>query len=315
MPHRDAAQPGKNAKPQTDNAAAALQETLVTATQVTDAPSKCHVVAIVNQKGGVGKTTTTVNLATAMAAVGKRVLVVDADQQGNASTGLGIPRAERGAGTYELMFDGMSVEDVARPTMIPNLSIITASPDLAGAEIQLVTAERREYRLKDALARSAKDYDLMLIDCPPSLGLITLNTLVAADALLVPLQVEFYALEGLTSLLQTVEAVRARFNPHLRIEGVVLTMVDKRNSLSEAVARDVRAYFGERVFETVIPRNVRVSEAPSHGKPVLLYDLRCSGSRAYMHLASEMLKKGFGETAPAALDQSEPPPQPLQAAG
>ena len=251
----------------------------------------CRVIAVVNQKGGVGKTTTTVNLATAMAAVNKRVLIVDADPQGNASTGFGIPRSARGAGCYELMFDGLSVEDVACPTIIPNLSIITSSADLAGAEIQLVNAERREFRMKDALERSAKDYDFMLIDCPPSLNLITLNALVAADALLVPLQVEFYALEGMTSLLQTIDAVRARFNPTLEVQGVVLTMYDKRNSLSDAVARDVRAFFGDRVYETVIPRNVRVSEAPSHGKPVLLYDLKCPGSRAYMHLASEVLKR------------------------
>lgn len=251
----------------------------------------CRVIAVVNQKGGVGKTTTTVNLATAMAAVGKRVLIVDADPQGNASTGFGFSRAERGEGCYELMFDGLSVEEVAIATPIPNLSIITSSADLAGAEIQLVNIERRESRMKEALDRSAKDYDFILIDCPPSLNLITLNALVAAHSLLVPLQVEFYALEGMSSLLQTVEAVRARFNPALEIQGVVLTMYDKRNSLSDAVASDVRAFFGEQVYETVIPRNVRVSEAPSHGKPVLLYDLKCPGSRAYMCLASEVLRR------------------------
>jgi chromosome partitioning protein len=251
----------------------------------------CRIYAIVNQKGGVGKTTTAVNLATAMSAVGKRVLIVDADPQGNASTGLGISRAERGAGCYEMMFDGRSVVDVARPTTIPNLSIITSSADLAGAEIQLVNIERRESRMREAFARSAADYDLILIDCPPSLNLITLNALVAADGILVPLQAEFYALEGLSSLLQTVEAIRSRFNPSLKIEGVVLTMYDKRNSLSTAVESDVRSYFGDRVFKTVIPRNVRVSEAPSHGKPVLLYDLKCPGSQAYMQLASELLKK------------------------
>ena len=254
----------------------------------------CRIISVVNQKGGVGKTTTTVNLATAMAAVGKRVLVVDADPQGNASTGFGIVRADRGTGAYELMFDGLSVEDVAVPTLIPNLSVITSSADLAGAEIQLVTTERREFRMKDALDRSAKDYDIVFIDCPPSLNLITLNALIASHAILIPLQPEFYALEGVTSLLQTVEAVRARFNPALEIQGVVLTMYDKRNSLSDAVAADVRAYFGDRVYDTVIPRNVRVSEAPSHGKPVLLYDLKCSGSRAYMQLASEVLKREWG---------------------
>jgi len=226
-----------------------------------------------------------------MSAVGKRVLIVDADPQGNASTGFGISRAERGTGAYELMFDGLSVEDVVVQTAIPNLSIITSSADLAGAEIQLVTTERREYRMKDALERSAKDYDFILIDCPPSLNLITLNALVAAHAILVPLQVEFYALEGMTSLLQTIEAIKVRFNPTLEVQGVVLTMYDKRNSLSEAVAHDVRSYFGDGVYATEIPRNVRVSEAPSHGKPVLLYDLKCPGSRAYMHLASEFLKR------------------------
>jgi len=251
----------------------------------------CRVLAVVNQKGGVGKTTTTINLATAMAAVGKRVLIVDADPQGNASTGFGISRAERGVGCYELMFDGMSVEDVAVPTLVPGLSIITSSVDLAGAEIQLVNVDRRESRMRDALQRSAMNYDFIFIDCPPSLNLITLNSLVAAHGLLVPLQPEFYALEGMTSLLQTIEAVRERFNPGLEIQGVVLTMYDKRNSLSDAVASDVRAFFGERLYETVIPRNVRVSEAPSYGKPVLLYDLKCAGSRAYMLLASEILKR------------------------
>jgi chromosome partitioning protein len=251
----------------------------------------CRVIAIVNQKGGVGKTTTAVNLATAIAAVGKRVLIVDADPQGNASTGFGIARAERGAGCYELMFDGVSVEDTARATPIPNLSIVTSSTDLAGAEIQLVNTERRESRMRDAFARSANNYDFILIDCPPSLNLITLNALVAAHALLVPLQAEFYALEGMSSLLQTIEAVRARFNSGLEIQGVVLTMYDKRNSLSEAVANDVRAFFGDLVYETVIPRNVRVSEAPSHGKPVLLYDLKCSGSQAYMLMAGELLRR------------------------
>lgn len=253
--------------------------------------TSCRVIAIVNQKGGVGKTTTAVNLATAMAAIGKRVLLVDADPQGNASTGFGFPRAERGAGCYELMFDGLAVEDAVLPTIIPNLSIITSSADLAGAEIQLVNTDRRESRMSEALERSAKDYDYILIDCPPSLNLITLNALVAAHSLLVPLQVEFYALEGMSSLLQTVEAVRARFNSALEIQGVVLTMFDKRNSLSEAVASDVRAFFGALVYETIIPRNVRVSEAPSHGKPVLLYDLKCSGSSAYLHLASEVLRR------------------------
>lgn len=254
-------------------------------------PTQCRVFAIVNQKGGVGKTTTTVNLATALAAVGMRVLVVDLDPQGNASTGFGIPRAQRTRGGYEILFDELTVEDVAVPTAIPNLSVITSSADLAGAEIQLVNEPRRESRLREALNRSANHFDYMLIDCPPSLNLLTLNALVAAHSILVPLQVEFYALEGLSSLLQTIEAVRARFNPTLDVAGVVLTMFDRRNGLSEAVAGDVRSYFGEKVFTTVIPRNIRISEAPSHGKPVLLYDLKCPGSRAYMHLASEVLQR------------------------
>ncbi len=275
----------------------------------TSAPAAlpCRILAVVNQKGGVGKTTTTINLATAMAAIGRRVLVVDADPQGNASTGFGIPRAERGAGCYEMMFDGMAVEDVVRETMIPGLFIVTSSADLAGAEIQLVTTERREFRMKDALDRSAKDYDLILIDCPPSLNLITLNALSAADAVLVPLQVEFYALEGMTSLLQTIDAVQARFNPSLEIQGVVLTMYDRRNSLSTAVESDVRAFFKDKVYDTVIPRNVRVSEAPSHGKPVLLYDLKCPGSQAYLHLANEILERESRALEEARAHDAPPP--------
>ncbi len=266
-------------------------------------PPACRVFAIVNQKGGVGKTTTTVNLATALAAVGMRVLVVDLDPQGNASTGFGIPRAARVQGGYEILFEELTVEDVAMPTTIPNLWVVTSSADLAGAEIQLVNEPRRESRLREALNRSANNFDYMLIDCPPSLNLLTLNALVAAHAVFVPLQVEFYALEGISSLIQTVEAVRVRFNPTLDISGVILTMFDRRNGLSEAVAADVRAFFKDKVFNTVIPRNIRISEAPSYGKPVLLYDLKCPGSRAYMHLASELLqreKKLFIDAADSA---------------
>ena len=270
-------------------------------------PARCRVIAVVNQKGGVGKTTTTVNLATALAAVGMRVLVVDLDPQGNASTGFGIPRADRVRGGYEILFDNLTVEDVAMPTVIPNLYVVTSSADLAGAEIQLVNEPRRESRLREALNRSANSFDYMLIDCPPSLNLLTLNALVAADTVLVPLQVEFYALEGISSLIQTVEAVQARFNPALDILGVVLTMFDRRNALSEAVANDVRGYFGGKVFNTMIPRNIRISEAPSHGKPVLLYDLKCSGSRAYMHLASEVLQreKEFDDAQQDAAGQTQ----------
>lgn len=253
--------------------------------------SYCRIIALANQKGGVGKTTTTVNLATAMAAVGKKVLVVDADPQGNASTGFGIPRSKRGMGTYEILAGDARVSEVAQATIIPNLSIITSSTALAGAEIELVTAERREFRLRDGLIEAKDIYDYVLIDCPPSLNMLTLNSLVAADEVLVPLQCEFYALEGVTQLVRTIEKVKQAFNPGLEIQGVVLTMFDRRNSLSDTVAADVRGFFGDKVFETVIPRNVRVSEAPSHGKPVLLYDLKCPGSQAYMHLAREVLMR------------------------
>lgn len=259
--------------------------------QLENSLHNCRIIALANQKGGVGKTTTTVNLATAMAAVGKKVLVVDADPQGNASTGFGIPRSKRGMGTYEILAGDARVSEVAQATLIPNLSIITSSTALAGAEIELVTTSNREFRLREGLQEARDIYDYVLIDSPPSLNMLTLNSLVAADQVLVPLQCEFYALEGVTQLLRTIERVKQAFNPQLEIEGVVLTMFDKRNSLSDTVAADVRDFFGEKVFNTVIPRNVRVSEAPSHGKPVLLYDLKCPGSQAYMHLAREVLTR------------------------
>ncbi|MBP2311595.1 ParA family protein [Azospirillum soli] len=250
-----------------------------------------RVIAIANQKGGVGKTTTTINLATALAAIGKRVLVIDLDPQGNASTGLGIPRADRRVGIYDVLFDSMPLEDAAVVSTVPNLSIITSSVDLSGAEIELVSADQREFRLREAVAKSALEYDYVLIDCPPALGLLTLNALVAAHAVMVPLQCEFYALEGLSHLIRTIERVKRTFNPDLDIHGVVLTMFDKRNNLSDMVAADVRGFFGEKVYDTVIPRNVKVSEAPSHGKPVLIYDMRCPGSQAYIHLAGEVLRR------------------------
>ncbi|MBI3420055.1 MAG: ParA family protein [Proteobacteria bacterium] len=251
----------------------------------------CRVIAIANQKGGVGKTTTAVNLATALAAVNKKVLVVDADPQGNASTGFGVPRSKRGMGTYELLAGEARVSEVAEATIIPNLSLVTSSTALAGAEIELVTADHREIRLRNGLNESRELYDYVIIDSPPSLNMLTINSLVAADEVLVPLQCEFYALEGVSQLLRTIEKVKELFNPNLEILGVVLTMYDKRNSLSDSVADDVRGFFGDKVFETSIPRNVRVSEAPSHGKPVLVYDLRCPGAQAYLHLAKEVLMR------------------------
>ncbi len=249
-----------------------------------------RIIAIANQKGGVGKTTTAINLGTALAAVNKTVLVIDLDPQGNASTGLAIPRAQRGLGSYQVIFGEASVAEAAVESQIPRLSVIPSTVHLSGAEIELVGTHRREFRLREAI-RDVGDYDYVLIDCPPALGLLTLNALTAAHAVLVPLQCEFYALEGLSHLMTTIERVRRAFNPSLEIQGVVLTMFDRRNNLSDMVAEDVRSHLGGRVYETVIPRNVRVSEAPSHGKPVLLYDMNCAGSQAYMHLAGEVLRR------------------------
>ncbi len=253
-----------------------------------------RILAVANQKGGVGKTTTAINLATALVAVQRKVLIIDLDPQGNASTGLGLSQQDREVGSYNLLFGEADLDRVHRPTNIPGLSIVPASMELSGAEIELVNTIKREFKLRDALRSMAalgEGFDYILIDCPPSLGLLTLNAFVASDAVLVPLQCEFYALEGLSHLLRTVERVKRAFNPTLEIQGVVLTMFDKRNNLSEMVASDVRQFLGEKVYQTVIPRNVRVSEAPSHGKPVLLYDLRSAGAQAYVHLASEILRR------------------------
>ncbi len=261
-----------------------------------------RIIAVANQKGGVGKTTTAINLATALAACGKRVLVVDLDPQGNASTGLGVERGDRRTGAYEMLIDQVPIAEATRPTNVPNMWIVPTSPDLAGAEIELIDLERREYRLRDALAKKPLSYDFILIDCPPSLTLLTLNAMVAADCVLVPLQCEFYALEGLSQLIKTIERVKQRLNPVLEIQGVVLTMFDKRSSLNEQVAKDVREHFGDKVYDTAIPRNVRIAEAPSYGMPALLYDIRCAGSQAYILLASEVLKREQGRTGRSLLN-------------
>lgn len=252
-----------------------------------------RVLAVSNQKGGVGKTTTAINLGTALAAIGEKVLIVDMDPQGNASTGLGVPRETRRITIYDVIVDGRSVHDAAVKTAVPGLDIIPADADMSGVEIELSQADRRSYRLRDALSAQSADgrtgYDYVLIDCPPSLNLLTLNAMAAADGVLVPLQCEFFALEGLTQLMKTIDMVRQSLNPTLEIQGLVLTMFDRRNALSGQVAADVRAHFGDKVYDAVIPRNVRVSEAPSFGKPVLIYDLKCTGSQAYLRLAKEVV--------------------------
>ncbi|MDP6925738.1 MAG: AAA family ATPase [Rhodospirillales bacterium] len=250
-----------------------------------------RLIAIANQKGGVGKTTTTINLATALAAVRKRVLVIDFDPQGNASTGFGVEQSARAVNAYHVMIGEATLDQVIATTDIPGLSLVSSGVDLSGAEIELVEVENRLYRLKTALKGHVDNFDYVLIDCPPALGLLTVNALNAADAVLVPLQCEFFALEGVSHLVRTIERIKKNYNPDLEIQGIVLTMFDKRNNLSDAVASDVREYFGDIVYDTVIPRNIRVSEAPSYGKPVLLYDTGCAGAQAYIHLASEVLKR------------------------
>jgi len=248
-------------------------------------------IAIANQKGGVGKTTSAINLATGLAATGMRVLLIDFDPQGNASTGLGIDQKSRAQSSYQLITGSAKLADVARATSVPKLDIIPATQDLSGLEVELVEASDRTNRLADVLSQDTSRWDICLIDCPPSLGLLTINALVASSALIVPLQCEFFALEGLSQLLHTVERVRARLNPELAILGIALTMYDRRNRLSEQVAQDVRAVIGDLVFKTVIPRNVRLSEAPSHGLPALVYDHRCPGSEAYIALVRELIAR------------------------
>jgi len=258
-------------------------------------PAPPRVIAVANQKGGVGKTTTAINLGTALAAIGESVLIVDLDPQGNASTGLGIDRRSRTVSTYDLVLGEASLAEIVQPTAVPRLWVAPSSLDLLGAEIEIAGTADRAHRLQRAIeahvAAAATAFTYVLIDCPPSLTLLTLNAMVAAQAVLVPLQCEFFALEGLSQLLATVDQVKRSLNPRLAIHGIVLTMFDGRNNLAAQVVADVRETMGEAVYETVIPRNVRLSEAPSHGKPALLYDLKCSGSQAYLKLASEVIQR------------------------
>jgi chromosome partitioning protein len=264
---------------------------------VANPPIAPRILAIANQKGGVGKTTTAINLGTALAAVGEKVLVIDLDPQGNASTGLGIARRAHQRSSYHVLIGEAELSEVIVESGIPRLHCAPSTMDLLGAELELSEFDRKAYRLADAIRRlqargnASRSYSYVLVDCPPSLNLLTINSLSAADAILVPLQCEFFALEGLSQLLKTVERVKNTLNPRLSIQGVVLTMFDRRNSLSEQVAEDVRSVLGDKVYQTVIPRNVRISEAPSHGKPVLLYDNTCTGSQAYIRLASEVIRR------------------------
>ena len=248
------------------------------------------IISVVNQKGGVGKTTTSINLATSLSAINKKILLVDADPQGNASTGMGLSYDERSPSLYDLIVKGSFNQEAIKKTIVPGLDIITANTNLAASEIELTNIENREFVISKILSQT-NDYDYILIDCPPALGLLTINSLVASHSVIVPLQSEFFALEGMSSLIKTISLIKENFNPKLNIEGILLTMVDKRNTLSSLVEKDVRDHFGDTVYKTTIPRNIKVSEAPSHGKPAILYDVNCSGSMAYIGLAREIINK------------------------
>jgi chromosome partitioning protein len=253
---------------------------------------KNRIITIANQKGGVGKTTTAINLATALAAIGEQVLIIDLDPQGNASTGLGIERRDRKLSSYDLLMGFSSIPETVQATAVPNLSIVPSTMDLLGFEMEIAQDTDRAFKLRRALqGQEARAYSYILVDCPPSFNLLTMNAMAAAHSVLVPLQCEFFALEGLSQLLETVDQVRRTVNPSLDIQGIVLTMFDARNNLAQQVVSDVRTYLGEKVYHTLIPRNVRVSEAPSHGKPAILYDLKCAGSQAYLQLASEVIQR------------------------
>jgi chromosome partitioning protein len=264
---------------------------------MTDTPAVPRVLALANQKGGVGKTTTAINLGTALAAIGENVLIVDLDPQGNASTGLGIDRKSRSRSTYDVLTREVKIRDAILETAVPRLHIVPSTMDLSGFELEIAQERDRAYRLRDALsalntaANGGAEYSYVLVDCPPSLNLVTVNAMAAANSILVPLQCEFFALEGLSQLLKTVEQVKTALNPGLTIHGIVLTMYDARNNLSSQVVADVREFMGRKVYDTIIPRNVRVSEAPSYGKPVLVYDLKCVGSEAYLRLATEVIQR------------------------